>query len=251
MIDQLKLKLCCETDQILAELLGVGRNTIARMKKGATTKITEACKVIDVLTDEMTARQLRKCRRKLHYGDNNNVSRSNTMFDKNSYERISDVLETSVELLFAIEQVTGDCFEYAEYEDEFGERTEKINENTDAYELWENGGRELEILAALPVADGGGQIEDGTEVFWGLEGKFAEFDGTEAEWVLTDAVYVLFNHFSGEIGTWDGEKPSAANAMTFGTEEAAAEHIKISHADQFHPVDVMSINRISCLVSNA
>lgn len=170
------------------------------------------------------------------------------MFDENSYERIADALETSVELLFAIERVTGDCLEYIKREDA-GEITEEINENTDAYELWENGGRELEILAALPAADGGCQIEEGEEVFWGLEGKFAEFDGTE--WVLTDAVYALFNHFSGEIGTWDGEKPSAANAMTFGTEEGAVEYIKISHADQFHPVDVMSINRISCLVSNA
>jgi transcriptional regulator with XRE-family HTH domain len=184
MIDNLKQKLGCDNDQNLAELLGVGRNTIARMKKGEITKITEACKVIDVLTDEMTAQQRRACIRRIHYGDHNNASRSNTMFVKNKYEKFSDALETSAEILFAIEQVAGDYFEYIEDEDVFGDKTEEINENTDAYELWENGGRNLEILAALPTENGGSPIEDGTEVFWGMEGKFAEFYGEK--WIMEE-----------------------------------------------------------------
>jgi len=184
MIDNLKHKLGCDNDQSLAKLLGVGRNTIARMKKGDVTKITQSCKVIKSLLDEMTESQRRACIRKLHYGDNNNVSRNNTMFTKKNYEKFSNALKTSGEILYAIEQVAGDDFETISDDEMFGDRIEEIDKNSDAYALWEEGGRYPEILAELPTKNGGFRIEDGTEVFWGMNDKFAEFDGEK--WIMAE-----------------------------------------------------------------
>jgi hypothetical protein len=92
------------------------------------------------------------------------------MFCKTNYERFSESLNCSPEILFAIEAVTGENFE---------RDNQKIIENA-SYQLWEEGGRELEILAALPI-DNGSEFEDGEEIFWADE-KFAEFDGEQ--WIL-------------------------------------------------------------------
>jgi len=102
---------------------------------------------------------------------------------KSHYERLSEFLETSSEILYAIEQISDDYFDFIEDEDVFGEKTNEIDENSHSYELWEDGGREDEILAALPTENGGSPIEEGTEVLWGMEGKFAEFDGEK--WART------------------------------------------------------------------
>jgi hypothetical protein len=83
------------------------------------------------------------------------------------YERLSESLETSGEILYAIEQITGGVFERNDDDD----REELVGNAT--FDLWNDGGRTAEILAALP-ADG---AEEGDEVFWGFEGLFAEFDG--------------------------------------------------------------------------
>lgn len=85
------------------------------------------------------------------------------MFLRNNYARFADSLNCSEEILFAIEIVTGESF--------IREDDEKITENA-AYLLWREGGRELEILAAIPTDD----AQDGSTVFWG-GATFAEFDG--------------------------------------------------------------------------
>ena len=94
------------------------------------------------------------------------------MFNKKDYERLSESLETSSEILYAIEQIAGDDFYYephAEYEE--------LSDNA-AFYFWQEGEREDEIVAALPTtANGGSPLEEGTEVFWGIEPLFAEFDG--------------------------------------------------------------------------
>jgi len=101
------------------------------------------------------------------------------MFNKKKYERLSESLETSSEILYAIEQVTGQIFRYENtYKRIDAENVIEIGEtitNNAAFYFWQEGERcdhEDEILAALPTA-----IEEGTEVFWGIEPLFAEFDG--------------------------------------------------------------------------
>lgn len=103
------------------------------------------------------------------------------MYRKSNYEKLAESLETSEEILYAIERVTDDCFEYVEDEDVFGDTIEEINENSDAYELWDGVCREREILVALPTENGGSPIKKGRKIFWGVE-KFAEFDGEK--WAL-------------------------------------------------------------------
>ena len=92
------------------------------------------------------------------------------MFNRKDYEQLSDSLQTSGEILYAIECVTG-C-DFKPHKNRFD--TVAINH---AFGLWEEGGRDGDILAALPLEDGCVPILDGKEVSWGLEGKFAEFDG--------------------------------------------------------------------------
>lgn len=79
-------------------------------------------------------------------------------------EQISQVMETSEELLDAIEQVAGSLFK---------RNDENLLKCSAAKQLWTDGGREDEILAALPIDS----AEKDDEVFWGHAGKFAEFDG--------------------------------------------------------------------------
>jgi hypothetical protein len=96
------------------------------------------------------------------------------MFNKLDYEILADSLGTSEEILYAIEQLTGCEIR----------RNLDLNENialNAAENLWFENDREQEILAALPTKNGGTSIPSGTEVFWGWEGKFAEFNGEE--WV--------------------------------------------------------------------
>ena len=87
-------------------------------------------------------------------------------FNKNDYQEF-DGLQTSEEILYAIEIVTG-----VELESE----DDRLYDNEASY-LWENGGRDDEILAALPE-----DAEEGKEIFWGTGGVFAEFDGEK--WIL-------------------------------------------------------------------
>lgn len=95
-------------------------------------------------------------------------------FNKNNYENKFPGLtcNTSEEILHAIEIVTGDYFSVG--------KNDEIEENA-AYELWENGGREQEILKALPMTNGGTEYEDGDTVSFG-DSVFAEFDGEK--WIL-------------------------------------------------------------------
>lgn len=69
-----------------------------------------------------------------------------------SYEQLASCLETSEEVLWAIEQVAGGDIEEAD---------------GDARTLWANGGRDAEILAAL---SGGGHntvvADDGETLYW-------------------------------------------------------------------------------------
>jgi hypothetical protein len=86
-------------------------------------------------------------------------------FNKNHYQQNFSGLTdgTSEEILYAIEIVVGESFSRND--------KDEIIEN-DAYKLWEEGGREQEILAALPTDD----AEDGEKIFWANE-VLAEFDG--------------------------------------------------------------------------
>ena len=79
------------------------------------------------------------------------------------YEQRAAAANTSEEVVFAIEQICD-----GEIDDE----------DSDAYALWANGGRDAEILAALPVGCG---EEDGDTLFWG-DDEFAEF--RDGKWVL-------------------------------------------------------------------
>ena len=98
-------------------------------------------------------------------------------YTRTDYAEFADSLQCSEEVLFAIEIVTGENFEREENSDD-------IIEN-DAYQLWAEGGREKEILAALPLTNGGAPFEDGDEIFWeSLDGVFAEFDGEK--WILRE-----------------------------------------------------------------
>lgn len=93
-------------------------------------------------------------------------------FYKTDYERFADSLQCAEEILYAIEAVTGESFEHNYVADAFGLPTRRITKNA-AYLLWEEGGREGEILAALPTED----VDDGEEVSWDSNSIFAEFDG--------------------------------------------------------------------------
>lgn len=90
------------------------------------------------------------------------------MFLKTDYESLAVSFETSEEILYAIEIVTNEIF--------IETGNGRVEENP-AFELWKEGGREDEILAALPTENGGSSIPEGKEIFWGMEGKFAEFAG--------------------------------------------------------------------------
>ena len=90
-------------------------------------------------------------------------------FNKKSYERLSESLQTSEQFLFAIEKVAGCELETTEGDQLF---------DNSAKELWENGGRENEILAALPTET----AEDGEKVFWGW--LSAEFNNEQ--WIKCD-----------------------------------------------------------------
>ena len=82
-----------------------------------------------------------------------------------NYERLAESLQTSEEILFAIEQVTDSIFKRDE--------NDEITENA-AYGLWVGGGRENEILANLPTE----HAEENELIYWGAaNGVFAEFDG--------------------------------------------------------------------------
>ena len=92
------------------------------------------------------------------------------MFNKKDYECLSDSLQTSEEILYAIECVTGDELEM--------DKNGLLYDNEACYlwaELWTEGGRDDEILAALPTEN----ATEGERVFWC--GLFAEFDGEK--WV--------------------------------------------------------------------
>jgi hypothetical protein len=97
---------------------------------------------------------------------------------KQNYERFSESLQTSEKILYAIEQMTGESFEYEHVAGDFGLPTEQITENA-AYGLWAHGGRKDEILAALPTED----ADCGDAVSWGFDGIFAEFDGEK--WIAS------------------------------------------------------------------
>jgi len=103
------------------------------------------------------------------------------MFYRSKYNDFSEALTTSPEILAAIESLTGTTFE--RYIVDPGETSEhldgEIAQNA-AYQLWEEGGREDEILAVLPTEH---EPPDGDEIFWGWTEKFAEFDGEK--WIKT------------------------------------------------------------------
>ena len=88
------------------------------------------------------------------------------MFVKKDYARFSESLQTSEEFLFAIEAVSGASFERGDNENII---------NNDAYKLWEDGGREQEILNALPTE----QAEESEEIF--LSDLTAVFNGVKWE----------------------------------------------------------------------
>lgn len=97
------------------------------------------------------------------------------MFNKNNYaNKFPGLLtSTSEEILYAIEIVTGENFS----SDDNDER-----EENDALKLYENGGREQEMLNALPLTNGGKKYDDGETVLFGGD-VFAEFDGEK--WNMT------------------------------------------------------------------
>ena len=95
-------------------------------------------------------------------------------FLKSDYEQLGKSLETSEEILYAIEQVTGEVFSETKDWDGYGDELE----NNNAHRIWADGGEELEILANLPT----NEAEKDEELFWGVE-KFTEFDGEK--WKLT------------------------------------------------------------------
>lgn len=47
-----------------------------------------------------------------------------------------------------------------------------LDDESEAYRLWCDGGRDAEIIAKLPV-DGS---DDGDQLFWGCQGVFARFE---------------------------------------------------------------------------
>jgi hypothetical protein len=94
----------------------------------------------------------------------------------NRLEQIEYWLETSEELLDAIETVSGELFK----ENNPGSAESNIIDNK-ASEIWQDPeGREDEILAEIPVDS----AEKDDVVFWGAEGKFAEFDGEK--WIACE-----------------------------------------------------------------
>lgn len=89
-------------------------------------------------------------------------------------EQIGHTLGTSEELLDAIETISGVLFEM----DAPDCVTANVIENA-AWEMWQDpAGREVEILAAIPVDS----AENDDEVIWGTDGVWAEFDGEK--WIL-------------------------------------------------------------------
>jgi len=99
----------------------------------------------------------------------NNYLMAYKMFNKKNYEYLSESLQTSEEILYAIEIVTGVELESTE--------DDHLCDNDASY-LWEEGGHDDEILAALPTEN----AQEGKEIFWGASGVFAEFDGEK--WIL-------------------------------------------------------------------
>lgn len=99
----------------------------------------------------------------------NKFNEEKIMFLKSDYEKLAESLETSEEILYAIEELLGENFVIDE---ETGEM-----ENNNAYRLWADGDEKKAVLRNLPIENGGSPIPEETEVFWGSEGKFAEFEG--------------------------------------------------------------------------
>lgn len=56
-----------------------------------------------------------------------------------------------------------------------------LDNESDAYRLWSDGGREDEIVAKLPI-DG---CDDGDQLFWGCQGVFARFES--GKWQVVNA----------------------------------------------------------------
>jgi hypothetical protein len=92
-------------------------------------------------------------------------------FVKQKHEQSANSLQCSEEILSAIEQVTSESFEKVKIGPDSSVPDQDEFIKNAAYKLWEEGGREDEILAALPTED----AVDGEEVFW--DSIFAEFDG--------------------------------------------------------------------------
>lgn len=95
------------------------------------------------------------------------------MFNQQKYEIFEDCLNCCPEILAAIETVSDEKFQFGYLMDR-----QTIIENG-AFQLWEEGGREDEILNALPTSH---NPEDGAEIYWGNE-AFAEFDEKEGKWI--------------------------------------------------------------------
>lgn len=93
-------------------------------------------------------------------------------FNKTDYEEFADALLASEEILYAIEKVTESEFFYETHNENTADHYEELANNA-AYLLWEEGGREDEILAALPTED----TNEGDAVCWDSNSIFAEFDG--------------------------------------------------------------------------
>jgi len=126
------------------------------------------------------------------------------MFNSRNYEQLSDNLQTSGEILYAIESVTGEDFQILHHSLLNYDENEHIMCNA-AFSLWENGGREDEILAALPTEDGGAPIADGREIYWGFDGKFAEFDGEKWKKIISIRKYEALCEYSKDDKIWHGE----------------------------------------------
>ena len=89
-------------------------------------------------------------------------------YRKIDYEDLAASLETSEQILYAIEEIAGGAFE----RNDEGE----LKENT-PFKIWNapTSADRAKTLAFLPSNDS----ENGEEIFWGDDGKFAEFDGDE------------------------------------------------------------------------
>lgn len=57
-----------------------------------------------------------------------------------------------------------------------------LDDESEAYRLWADGGREEEIIAELPMIGG---CDEGDELFWGCQGVFARFQA--GKWQVVNA----------------------------------------------------------------